>query len=136
MPIPESLGPAFSPEGMSVGLRRSLKHSLHQSTTSFVKVSSTPSLLYTVLTVHRFPLLRRQMVVQNLFETFSMASLNSSHARVFASVTAIAAHCLACCYPPAASGVSRGADHRNLPEQKPVTITIADVQQQFKNMKS
>ena len=28
------------------------------------------------------------------------------------------------------------ANHRNLPEQKPVTITVADVQQQMKNMKS
>ena len=28
------------------------------------------------------------------------------------------------------------ADHRNLPEQKPVTITVADVQQRIKNMKT
>ena len=28
------------------------------------------------------------------------------------------------------------ANYRNLPEQKPVTITVADVQQQIKNMKS
>ena len=28
------------------------------------------------------------------------------------------------------------ADHRNLPEQKPVTITVADVQQRIKNMKN
>ena len=80
---------------MSVGLRRSLKYSLHWSTKSFVEVSSTPFSLYTVLTVNCFLTLTtpRRMVVQNLFEavrnSFSMASPNSSHARVFASVTAI-----------------------------------------------
>ncbi|TWW69958.1 hypothetical protein D4764_18G0007640 [Takifugu flavidus] len=49
------------------------------------------------------------MVVQNLFEAvrklFSMASLNSSHARVFASGTAVDALCFACQYLSAASGV-------------------------------
>ncbi|KAK0152469.1 Solute carrier family 43 member 3 [Merluccius polli] len=51
----------------------------------------------------------RRMVVQNLFEavrkSFSMASPNSSHVWVFASVTATAALRLACRYLPAASGV-------------------------------
>ncbi|KAK0156532.1 Disintegrin and metalloproteinase domain-containing protein 11 [Merluccius polli] len=68
------------------------KYSFHRSTTSRVEVSSAPSPPYTVLTMHCFPLLRRRMVVQNLFEavrkSFSMASPNSSHVRVFASVTA------------------------------------------------
>ncbi|KAK0140004.1 hypothetical protein N1851_023076 [Merluccius polli] len=108
-PTPESPGPASLPEGVSVGLRRSLKYSFHRSTTSRVEVSSAPSPPYTVLTMHCFPLLRRRMVVQNLFEAvrklFSMASPNSSHVRVFASVTTTAALRLACRYLPAASGV-------------------------------
>ncbi|XP_056879149.1 trypsin Blo t 3-like [Takifugu flavidus] len=86
-PISRSPGPTSSLEGVLVGLRRSSKYSFHRSTTSRVEVSSTPSPLHTVLTVHCFPLLRRRMVVQNLFEavrkSFSMASLNSSHARVY-----------------------------------------------------
>ena len=49
------------------------------------------------------------MVVQNLFEavrkSFSMASPNSSHVRVFASATALAALRLVCRYLSAASGV-------------------------------
>ncbi|KAK0152627.1 hypothetical protein N1851_005851 [Merluccius polli] len=77
-PTPESPGPASLPEGVSVGLRRSSKYSFHRSTTSRVEVSSAPSPPYTVLTMHCFPLLRRRMVVQNLFEavrkSFSMAS--------------------------------------------------------------
>ncbi|KAK0156608.1 hypothetical protein N1851_000040 [Merluccius polli] len=107
--IGESPGPAFLPEGISVGLRRSSKYSFHRSTTSRVEVSSVPSPPYTVLMMHCFPLLRRQMVVQNLFEavrkSFSMASPNSSHVWVFASATAAAALRLACRYLPAASGV-------------------------------
>ncbi|KAK0155303.1 hypothetical protein N1851_002361 [Merluccius polli] len=59
------------------------------------------------------------MVVQNLFEavrkSFSMASPNSSHVRVFASVTATAALRLACRYLPAASGV---------PQAKKVTALV------------
>ncbi|CAL8332546.1 unnamed protein product [Merluccius merluccius] len=108
-PTPESPGPASLPDGVSVGLRRSSKYSFHRSTTSRVEVSSTPSPPYTVLTIHCFPLLRRRMVVQNLFEaigkSFFIASPNSSHVRVFASVTATAALCLACQYLPAASRV-------------------------------
>ncbi|KAK0137932.1 hypothetical protein N1851_025856 [Merluccius polli] len=108
-PTPESPGPASLPEGVSVGLRRSSKYSFHQSTTSRVEVSSAPSPPYTVLTMHCFLLLRRRMVVQNLFKairkSFSMASPNSSHVRVFASVTATVALHLACRYLPAASGV-------------------------------
>ncbi|TWW62755.1 hypothetical protein D4764_04G0014020 [Takifugu flavidus] len=53
------------------------------------------------------------MVVQNLFEavrkSFYMASPNSSHARVFASATAIAALRLACQYLSAASGVPQAS---------------------------
>ncbi|KAK0152077.1 hypothetical protein N1851_006562 [Merluccius polli] len=108
-PTPESPGPASLPEGVSVGLRRSLKYSFHRSTTSRVEVSSAPSPPYTVLTMHCFPLPRRRMVVQNLFEAVrrwvSMASPNSSHVRVFASATAAAVLRLACRYLPAASGV-------------------------------
>lgn len=62
-PIPGPPGPASLPEGACVGLRQ---YSLHQSTTSLIKVSSTPSPLYTVLTVYCFPVLRCRMVVQNL----------------------------------------------------------------------
>ncbi|KAK0144303.1 hypothetical protein N1851_017342 [Merluccius polli] len=108
-PTPESPGPASLPEGVSVGLRRSSKYSFHQSTTSRDEVSSTPSPPYTVLTMHCFPLLRCRIVVQNLFEavqkSFSMASPNSSHVRIFASATTAAALRLACRYLPAASGV-------------------------------
>ncbi|KAK0138509.1 hypothetical protein N1851_024970 [Merluccius polli] len=79
-PTPESPGHASLPEGVSVGLRRSSKYSFHR--TSRVEVSSAPSPPYIVLTMHCFPLLRRWMVVQNLFEavqkSFSMASPNSS----------------------------------------------------------
>ncbi|KAK0131580.1 hypothetical protein N1851_033756 [Merluccius polli] len=67
-PTPESPGPVSLPEGESVGLRRCSKYSFHRSTTSRVEVSSAPSPPYTVLTMHCFPLLRRQMVVQKLFE--------------------------------------------------------------------
>ncbi|KAK0155241.1 hypothetical protein N1851_002432 [Merluccius polli] len=91
------------------GIEESSKYSFHQSTTSRVEVSSAPSPPYTVLTIHCYPLLRRRMVVQNLFEavrkSFFIASPNSSHVRVFASVTATAALRLACRYLPAASGV-------------------------------
>ncbi|TWW60946.1 hypothetical protein D4764_05G0010360 [Takifugu flavidus] len=56
------------------------------------------------------------MVVQNLFEavrkSFSMASPNSSHTRVFASATAIAALRLARRYPSAASGVPQASKAR------------------------
>ncbi|KAK0137360.1 hypothetical protein N1851_026445 [Merluccius polli] len=41
---------------------------------SRVEVSSAPSPLYTVLTMHCFPLLRRWMVVQNLFEAIGSRS--------------------------------------------------------------
>ncbi|TWW53180.1 hypothetical protein D4764_0104300, partial [Takifugu flavidus] len=59
----------FSPgDTCMVVLRRSSKYSFHRSTISQVEVSSTPSPLYTVLTVPCFPFLRCQMVVQNLFE--------------------------------------------------------------------
>ncbi|TWW75370.1 hypothetical protein D4764_13G0000320, partial [Takifugu flavidus] len=68
-----------------------------------------PCFLTGRLIVHCFPYLRGQIVVQNLFEavqkSFSMASLNSSHVRVFASATTVAALCLACRYLSAASGV-------------------------------
>ena len=57
--VPGSPGPASSPEGALVGLGRCSKYSLHQSTTSFVEVSSTPSPLYAVLTVHCFPFVRK-----------------------------------------------------------------------------
>ncbi|KAK0132387.1 hypothetical protein N1851_032752 [Merluccius polli] len=91
------------------GIEESSKYSFHQSTTSRVEVSSAPSPPYTVLTIHCYPLLRRRMVVQNLFKavrkSFFIASPNSSHVRVFASVTATAALRLACRYLPAASGV-------------------------------
>ncbi|TWW73439.1 hypothetical protein D4764_15G0008330 [Takifugu flavidus] len=53
------------------------------------------------------------MVVQNLFEavrkSISMASPNSSHARVFASATAVDALRLACWYLSAASGVPQAS---------------------------
>ncbi|KAK0140496.1 hypothetical protein N1851_022532 [Merluccius polli] len=121
-PTPESPGPASLPEGVSVGLRRSLKYSFHRSTTSRVEVSSAPSPPYTVLTMHCFPLLRRRMVVQNLFEavrkSFSMASPNSSHVRVFASVTATAALRLACRYLPAASGVPQAKKFDGIPHRR------------------
>ncbi|KAK0147800.1 putative uncharacterized transposon-derived protein F52C9.6 [Merluccius polli] len=116
------MGPASLPEGVSVGLRRSSKYSFHRSTTSRVKVSSAPSPPYTVLTMHCFPLLRRRMVVQNLFEavrkSFSMASPNSSHVRVFASVTATAALRLACRYLPAASGVPQAKKFDGIPHRR------------------
>ncbi|KAK0137297.1 hypothetical protein N1851_026501 [Merluccius polli] len=103
-PTPKSPGPASLLEGVSVGLRRSSKYSFHRSTTSRVEVSSAPSPPYAVLTMHCFPLLRRRMVVQNLFEavrkSFSMASPNFSHVQVFASVTATAALRLTCLLPP------------------------------------
>ncbi|KAK0154540.1 hypothetical protein N1851_003353 [Merluccius polli] len=121
-PTPESPGPASLPEGVSVGLRRSSKYSFHRSTTSRVEVSSAPSPPYTVLTMHCFPLLRRRMVVQNLFEavrkSFSMASPNSSHVRVFASVTATAALHLACRYLPAASGVPQAKKFDGIPHRR------------------
>ncbi|KAK0137955.1 hypothetical protein N1851_025831 [Merluccius polli] len=121
-PTSESPGPASLPEGMSVGLRRSSKYSFHRSTTSRVEVSSAPSPPYTVLTMHCFPLLRRRMVVQNLFEavrkSFSMASPNSSHVRVFASVTATAALRLACRYLPAASGVPQAKKFDGIPHRR------------------
>ncbi|TWW57332.1 hypothetical protein D4764_07G0000510, partial [Takifugu flavidus] len=66
--------------------------------------------------LHCFPFLRRLMVVQQLFDavqkSFSMASLNSSHARVFASATAVAALRLACRYLSAASGVPQASEAR------------------------
>ncbi|KAK0132992.1 hypothetical protein N1851_031638 [Merluccius polli] len=121
-PTPESPGPASLPEGVSVGLRRSSKYSFHRSTTSRVEVSSAPSPPYTVLTMHCFPLLRRRMVIQNLFEavrkSFSMASPNSSHVRVFASVTATAALRLACRYLPAASGVPQAKKFDGIPHRR------------------
>ncbi|KAK0151876.1 hypothetical protein N1851_006751 [Merluccius polli] len=121
-PTPESPGPASLPEGVSVGLRRSSKYSFHRSTTSRVEVSSAPSPPYTVLTMHYFPLLRRRMVVQNLFKavrkSFSMASLNSSHVRVFASVTTTAALRLACRYLPAASGVPQAKKFDGIPHRR------------------
>ncbi|KAK0145893.1 hypothetical protein N1851_015177 [Merluccius polli] len=121
-PTPESPGPASLPEGVSVGLRRSSKYPFHRSTTSRVEVSSAPSPPYTVLTMHCFPLLRRRMVVQNLFEavrkSFSMASPNSSHVRVFASVTATAALRLACRYLPAASGVPQAKKFDGIPHRR------------------
>ncbi|KAK0132160.1 hypothetical protein N1851_033046 [Merluccius polli] len=96
-PTPESPGPASLPEG-------------------------APSPPYTVLTMHCFPLLRRRMVVQNLFEavrkSFSMASPNSSHVRVFASVTATAALRLACRYLPAASGVPQAKKFDGIPHRR------------------
>ena len=69
---------------MSQTVRSLLKHcdSFHWSTTSWVDVNNTPSPLYTVLTVHCVPFLRRWMVSQNLFEavleSFTMASPNVS----------------------------------------------------------
>ncbi|KAK0143171.1 hypothetical protein N1851_018694 [Merluccius polli] len=55
-----------------------------------------------------FPFLSRRTVCQNFLEanrkSFSIASPNSSHTRVFASVTAEAAALLACRYLSAASG--------------------------------
>ncbi|KAK0146540.1 hypothetical protein N1851_014146 [Merluccius polli] len=68
------------------------------------------------------------MVVQNLFEairkSFFIASPNSSHVRVFASVTATAALRLACRYLPAASGVPQAKKWvRELPpRQAPTTL--------------
>uniref|UniRef100_A0A3B5QIJ7 Sema domain-containing protein n=1 Tax=Xiphophorus maculatus TaxID=8083 RepID=A0A3B5QIJ7_XIPMA len=112
----ESPGSASSVEGMLVGLRRSSKYSAHRPTTSRVEVSSTPSPLYTVLVLYCFPPLRRRMVDQNRLEavrkSFSMASPNSSHARVFASATARAACRFARWYPSAASGVPQAKKAR------------------------
>ncbi|KAK0155870.1 hypothetical protein N1851_001585 [Merluccius polli] len=72
--------------------------------------------------MHCFPLLRRRMVVQNPFETvrksFSMASPNSSHVRVFASATAVAALRLACRYLPAASGVPQAKKFDGIPHRR------------------
>ncbi|KAK0135670.1 histone H3-like centromeric protein A [Merluccius polli] len=72
--------------------------------------------------MHCFPLLRRRMVVQNLFEavrkSFSMASPNFSHVRVFASVTATAALRLACRYLPAASGVPQAKKFDGIPHRR------------------
>ncbi|TWW77333.1 hypothetical protein D4764_12G0007230 [Takifugu flavidus] len=59
---------------------------------------------------------RCRMVVQNLFEavqkSLSVASPNSSHARVFASAIAVAALRLACRYLSAASGVPQARKAR------------------------
>ncbi|KAK0143193.1 Copine-9 [Merluccius polli] len=64
----------------------------------------------------------RRMVVQNLFEavrkSFSMASPNSSHVRVFASVTATSALRLACRYLPAASGVPQAKKFDGIPHRR------------------
>ncbi|XP_061536021.1 small integral membrane protein 14 isoform X2 [Phycodurus eques] len=61
------------------------------------------------LPIPTIPLLRRRMVDRNFLEavrkSFSMASPNSSHARVFASATTKAAFRSASRYPSAASGV-------------------------------
>ncbi|KAK0133492.1 hypothetical protein N1851_031017 [Merluccius polli] len=103
------------------GMRRSSKYSFHRSTTSRVEVSSAPSPPYTVLRMHCFPLQRRRMVVQNLFavrKSFSMASPNSSHFRVFASATATAALRLAYRYLPAASGVPQAKKFDGIPHRR------------------
>ncbi|KAK0141115.1 hypothetical protein N1851_021854 [Merluccius polli] len=100
-PTPESPGPASLPEGVSVGLRRSSKYSFHRSTTSRVEVS--------VSTIHSVDdaLLPPPETPDGGPEPLQSrpASPNSSHVRVFASVTATAALRLACRYLPAASGV-------------------------------
>lgn len=111
--VHQFLEPCFLNGGSVGGIKEVFKicYSLHRSTTYWVEVSNTPSPLQTVLAVPCFPLLRQQMVVQNFLEdiqkSFSMASTNCSHARVFASETAVAALCLACQSPSAASGVSQ-----------------------------
>ncbi|KAL3968637.1 hormone-sensitive lipase [Sarotherodon galilaeus] len=114
--FPSSPDSASSSEDVSVGLRRSSKYSFHRLTIFSVDVSSAPPALYTVQVEHRFPLLRRLTVCQNLFEavrkSFSMASPNSSHTRVFASATARAAFRLACRYLSAASGVPQANQAR------------------------
>ncbi|KAK0150623.1 hypothetical protein N1851_008277 [Merluccius polli] len=51
------------------------------------------------------PLIHNENLFEAIWKSFSMASPNSSHVRVFASVTATAALRLACRYLPAASGV-------------------------------
>ncbi|PWA30399.1 hypothetical protein CCH79_00017644 [Gambusia affinis] len=76
-PNPESPGPAFSMEGMLVGLGSFLKYSTHRPTMSQVKVTAH-------LPHHKqccavlLPLLRRQMMEQNhlrdVRKSFSMAS--------------------------------------------------------------
>ncbi|KAK0142396.1 hypothetical protein N1851_019840 [Merluccius polli] len=81
--------------------------------------------------MHCFPLLRCWMVVQNLFEavrkSFSMASPNSSHVQVFASVTATAALRLACRDLPAASGVPQAKKFDGIPHRRgpPAGLRIA-----------
>ncbi|TWW64376.1 hypothetical protein D4764_22G0000230 [Takifugu flavidus] len=108
-----SPGPTSSLEGALVGLRRSLKYSFTDP--QHPELRSGHHRPYTVLTVHS-PLLRRRMVVQNLFEavrkSFSMASPNSSHARVVASATAVAALRLARWCPSAASGLPQASKAR------------------------
>ncbi|KAK0135653.1 hypothetical protein N1851_028487 [Merluccius polli] len=51
-------------------------------------------------------------------KSFSMASPNSSHVRVFASVTATAALRLACRYLPAASGVPQAKKFDGIPHRR------------------
>ncbi|KAK0133257.1 Opsin-5 [Merluccius polli] len=83
---PESSDSASSTEDVLVGFRSSSKCSFHRPTISPVRVS----------------------ICQNFLEAnrkhFSIASPNSSHIRVFASVTAESAALLACRYLSAASG--------------------------------
>lgn len=90
-PVPNYPGPASLPEGVSVRRLEGLQ------SISFTNPQRPKS---KTVAVHCFPLLKRRMVVQNLFKavekSLSMASPNSSHDWIFASATAVAALCLAC----------------------------------------
>ena len=111
-PTPKSPGPASLPKRRVGGIKEVFEVFLPPIHNVPSRRSAAHRLHYTVLTMHCFPLLRRRMVVQNHLEairkSFSMASPNSSHVRVFASATAAAALRLACLYLPAASGVPQG----------------------------
>ncbi|KAK0139980.1 hypothetical protein N1851_023087 [Merluccius polli] len=76
--------------------------------------------------MHCFPLLRCRMVVQNLFEavrkSFSMASPNSSHVRVFASATAAAVLRLACRLTASLTAIVHQRVRELPPRQAPTTL--------------
>lgn len=86
-PDPKPSDSASRLEGVPLGLRRSLKYSVHWLRTSVVEVHPHCKECWS----SRSPLLRHWMLDQNRLEAhwklFSMASLKASYARVFASAT-------------------------------------------------
>ena len=89
-----------------MGWRRSLKYSFHQSTTSFIE-------RHTIPTVHsvEYALLPRPQTPDDGPEPFQrrleviLHGLTKLLSKIFASATPTTAHCLACGYLFAASGV-------------------------------